>query len=89
MTAINDRKFNLKLSAWALFVTLCLSNFSSVLADGGYIITDSSRFGDWEVVGPSGGDVRVVAIDPKDENRLYISTLDGQIHMGAGPGVCW
>jgi photosystem II stability/assembly factor-like uncharacterized protein len=89
MTAINDRKFNLKLSAWALLVTLCLSNFSSVLADGGYIITDSSKFGDWEVVGPSGGDVRVVAIDPKDENRLYISTLDGQIHTSADGGKTW
>jgi photosystem II stability/assembly factor-like uncharacterized protein len=89
MTAINDRKFNLKLSAWALLVILCLSNFSSVLADGGYIITDSSKFGDWEVVGPSGGDVRVVAIDPKDENRLYISTLDGQIHTSADGGRTW
>jgi photosystem II stability/assembly factor-like uncharacterized protein len=89
MTAINDRKFNLKLSAWVLLAALFLSNFSSVMADGGYIITDSSKFGDWEVVGPSGGDVRVVAIDPKDDNRLYISTLDGQIHTSADGGKTW
>ncbi|MEO6655240.1 MAG: hypothetical protein ABIO36_04090, partial [Pyrinomonadaceae bacterium] len=43
----------------------------------------ANSFGDWQVVGPSGGDVRVVAIDPKDKNRLYISTLDGQIHTSA------
>ena len=39
---------------------------------------DPDKFSDWEVVGLSGGDVRVIAIDPKDVNRLYISTLDGQ-----------
>ncbi|MET0751789.1 MAG: YCF48-related protein [Pyrinomonadaceae bacterium] len=44
---------------------------------------------DWEVVGPNGGDVRVVAVDPKDKNRLYVSTLDGQIHTSADGGKTW
>ncbi|MCY7345782.1 MAG: hypothetical protein LH614_06115, partial [Pyrinomonadaceae bacterium] len=48
-----------------------------------------SKFGDWNIVGPSGGDVRVVAVDPKDKNRLYISTLDGQIHTSADGGQTW
>src|SRR5438132_1280243 len=51
--------------------------------------SSSERFGDWEVVGPSGGDVRVVAIDPRDKNRLYISTLDGQVHTSADGGRSW
>ncbi len=55
---------------------------SDVIA-GGYV------FSDWKVVGPSGGDVRVVTIDPKDKNRLYISTLDGQIHTSADAGKSW
>ncbi|MEP6788589.1 MAG: hypothetical protein ABJB40_09170, partial [Acidobacteriota bacterium] len=49
----------------------------------------AASFGDWQVVGPSGGDVRVVAIDPKDKDRLYISTLDGQIHTSSDGGKTW
>ena len=49
----------------------------------------ATAYGDWQVVGPAGGDVRVVAIDPKDKNRLYISTLDGQIHTSADGGLSW
>src|SRR5258707_8416134 len=49
----------------------------------------AASFGDWQVVGPSGGDVRVVAIDPKDKDRIYISTLDGQIHTSADGGRTW
>jgi photosystem II stability/assembly factor-like uncharacterized protein len=44
---------------------------------------------DWEIVGPSGGDVRVVVVDPKDKDRLYLSTLDGQIHTSADGGKTW
>lgn len=47
------------------------------------------KIGDWQVVGPGGGDVRVVAVDPKDKDRLYISTLDGQIYTSADAGANW
>ena len=47
------------------------------------------KFGEWNVVGPSGGDVRTVVVDPKDKNRLYISTLDGQVHTSADGGATW
>ncbi|MEP6705478.1 MAG: hypothetical protein ABJB34_11790, partial [Acidobacteriota bacterium] len=57
-------------------------------ADGN-VFHDPSKFSDWTVVGPNGGDVRVVAIDPRDKNRLYISTLDGQIHTSADGGKSW
>ena len=50
---------------------------------------EPEKYSDWEVVGPSGGDVRAVAIDPRDKNRLYISTLDGQIHTSADGGKSW
>ncbi|HEV7929785.1 MAG TPA: hypothetical protein VGP12_06600, partial [Nitrosospira sp.] len=64
-------------------------SFGTLLAEGGYVITDAAKFGDWEIVGPTGGDVRVVTIDPKDKNRLYVSTLDGQIHTSADGGRTW
>lgn len=59
------------------------------MAEGGYVIPDPSKFGDWEIVGPTGGDVRVVTIDPRDKNRLYISTLDGQVHTSPDGGKTW
>ncbi len=52
-------------------------------------INAAESYADWRVVGPTGGDVRVVAIDPKDKNRLYISTLDGQVHTSADGGKSW
>ena len=63
------------------------SFFSSIVFAGE--TTEPEKFTEWDVVGPSGGDVRVVAIDPKDKNRLYISTLDGQIHTSADGGHSW
>ncbi|MEO7660584.1 MAG: YCF48-related protein [Pyrinomonadaceae bacterium] len=50
---------------------------------------EADGYGDWQVVGPTGGDVRVVAIDPQDKNRLYVSTLDGQIHTSTDGGRSW
>jgi photosystem II stability/assembly factor-like uncharacterized protein len=49
----------------------------------------AQKSGDWQVVGPAGGDVRVIAVDPHDKNRLYISTLDGQIYTSADAGANW
>ncbi len=50
---------------------------------------EAGIFSDFEVSGPSGGDVRSVAIDPKDKDRLYISTLDGQIYTSENAGKSW
>ena len=58
------------------------------LGDGN-VFRDPAKFSEWTVVGPNGGDVRVIAIDPRDKNRLYISTMDGQIHTSADGGKTW
>jgi len=73
---------------FALIVVLAIAQ--SAFAVGAIdLIPEAPAYSDWQVVGPNGGDVRVVAIDPKDKNRLYISTLDGQIHTSADGGVSW
>ncbi|HXH69689.1 MAG TPA: YCF48-related protein [Pyrinomonadaceae bacterium] len=87
MNAKAKQIINSKLnSAVALFL-LCL--FSAGLLFANENPAESPKFGDWKVVGPSGGDVRVVAVDPKDKDRLYVSTLDGQIHTSADGGTSW
>lgn len=63
--------------------------FLGVFANATDAPANAGKFTDWKVVGPSGGDVRVIAIDPKDKNRLYASTLDGQIHTSADGGKSW
>lgn len=68
---------------------LCLVVFTALVpafADGN-VFTDSSSV--WSVVGPNGGDVRVVTIDPADKNRLYLSTFDGQVHVSEDAGKNW
>lgn len=51
--------------------------------------TDIARFNGWQVVGPNGGDIRAITIDPKDKNRLYITTLDSQIYTSGDAGKTW
>ena len=82
------RQFVYKLNvlfAAALIITLNVSLLLAAVETNG----ESVKFNDWQVVGPSGGDVRVVAVDPRDKDRLYISTLDGQIHTSADGGKSW
>jgi len=47
------------------------------------------KISEWDIVGPTGGDVRVVSIDPKDKNHLFVSTLDGSIHTSTDGGKTW
>lgn len=76
------------ISAFLTGLSCVALTFSSINATpSGDAVAES--FKDWQVMGPSGGDVRVVAIDPRDKNRLYISTLDGQVHTSADGGRSW
>ncbi len=63
----------------------------SVLGGANGIVppSDPVKINVWDVVGPTGGDVRVITIDPKDKNRLYVSTLDGSIHTSNDGGKTW
>ena len=87
MNAKAKRIINFKFNTAVALFLLCLFSVSSLFANGNP--AESQRFGDWKVVGPSGGDVRVVAVDPRDKDRLYVSTLDGQIHTSADGGISW
>lgn len=80
-----------KRSAVSVILTLVIlhiSVFATIPGDGEPRV-NPEKFNDWEMVGPNGGDVRVVAIDPRDKNRLYISTLDGQIWTSTDASKSW
>ena len=72
-----------------VFVALIAVTFKApVLADGA-AFSDKDKFATWTVLGPNGGDVRAIAIDPKDKDRVYISTLDGQVYLSTNGGNSW
>lgn len=50
---------------------------------------ESNRFNGWDLVGPTGGDIRAIAIDPREKNRLYVTTLDSQVYTSGDGGKTW
>ena len=91
MKEIQNMKANNKigLSLNFLVAAALLVAISAISVLAGDKTNEALKFKSWDVVGPSGGDVRVVAIDPNNKNRLYVSTLDGQIHSSADGGRTW
>lgn len=80
-------KFIVKLNLVLTAALILVWSVGTIIANSNS--NELAKFGEWNIVGPSGGDVRTITIDPKDKNRLYISTLDGQIHTSNDGGVTW
>lgn len=76
-------------SSRARSILIALITFAVMVP--GILAADNNPAGirSWNVVGPAGGDVRVITHDPKDKSRLYVSTLDGQIHTSDDGGASW
>ena len=74
-----------------VIISVAVLHLSVTLANEGDKVGDpkAGKFQEWSVVGPQGGDVRVIAVDPKNKDRFYASTLDGQIHTSADGGRSW
>lgn len=43
----------------------------------------------WRTSGPIGGDARSLVVDPQNENRFYLGTLDGQIYTSTDACQTW
>src|SRR5579859_5615571 len=43
----------------------------------------------WQPVGPDGGNVRSLAIDPKDPDRIFLGTSAGNLYLSTDRGVSW
>src|SRR6476469_11050221 len=43
----------------------------------------------WQPVGPDGGTVRSLAIDPKDPDRIFLGTSAGNLYLSIDKGASW
>jgi photosystem II stability/assembly factor-like uncharacterized protein len=43
----------------------------------------------WQPVGPDGGTVRSLAIDPKDPDRIFLGTSAGSLYLSTDKGASW
>lgn len=50
---------------------------------------DSAREPGWVAVGPPGGSVRSLAVDPSSPNRVYLGTPQGVLYRSDDQGVHW
>ena len=73
----------------SIILVLAFLHTSLFVFANGPETVESEKYSDWQVVGPSGGDVRCIAVDPRDKDKLYASTLDGQIHTSSDGGRTW
>jgi photosystem II stability/assembly factor-like uncharacterized protein len=80
---------NRSLFALAFLVALIFNMPVFAADDAGNVFEDATNKGIWSVLGPDGGDVRAIAVDPRDQNKLYITTMDGQIHISSDAGKSW
>lgn len=89
VTPISRPQFWQSILGYFLLLTFVAATPFSVSADEGNVFTDAKSATQWAVLGPNGGDVRSIAIDPRDKNKIYISTMDGQVHRSTDAGKTW
>jgi photosystem II stability/assembly factor-like uncharacterized protein len=54
-----------------------------------WLFTISSFASDWQLIGPEGGNVRSLAYDPSDPNRIILGTSAGQLFISQDGGNSW
>lgn len=43
----------------------------------------------WQPLGPDGGSVRTLTIDPRDPNRIFLGTSAGRLYLSTDSGATW
>lgn len=79
----------LRIASVFVFIWLAVSIAGQINASEKNPANTNVTFNNWSVVGPSGGDVRAMAVDPKNKNRFYFGTIDGQIYTSSDAGKTW
>ncbi len=55
----------------------------------GLLFNIASFASDWQLIGPEGGNVRSLAYDPSDPNRILLGTSAGQLFVSQDAGNSW
>ncbi len=55
----------------------------------GLLFTIFSFAADWQLIGPEGGNVRSLAYDPSNPNRILLGTSSGQLFISQDGGSSW
>lgn len=63
--------------------------FVAALAFSAPVPDELVSFRQWQNIGPAGGDVRAIEVDPKNKNHLFLTTLDGQVYGSYDAGKTW
>src|SRR6266851_2673314 len=86
-------KFSKRCFVFLLPVVFCLklipSNGSPLVAARSDSSDGAAYSADWRATGPPGGDVRGLVVDPKDPERFYFGTLDGQLYVSSDAAKTW
>jgi photosystem II stability/assembly factor-like uncharacterized protein len=66
-------------------------NFSLVVGTLCFVIllAFTAAAADWRLIGPEGGDVRSLAYDPANPNRILLGTSAGQMFLSEDGGTSW
>lgn len=76
-------------SVWVLLALCWSNNFNNTAKADDDANNDVAASYKWSYVGPYGGDVRSLVVDPSDPNRLYLGTQDGQIYRSNDAAKTW
>jgi photosystem II stability/assembly factor-like uncharacterized protein len=55
----------------------------------GMLFNPGASASDWQLIGPEGGNVRSLAYDPGDPNRILLGTSAGQLFLSQDGGNSW
>ncbi len=86
------KKFLPKLVFLGVLISLAVTPFAvfAFEGDAANAAADPGNYSnDWRSNGPPGGDVRSLVVDPKNPDRFYFGTLDGQIYTSGDGGKTW
>jgi photosystem II stability/assembly factor-like uncharacterized protein len=89
---MNSTKFVKPASLFLVLITISLVGFFSrpTAAESSENPSSDPMYSeDWRATGPPGGDVRGLVVDPRDADRFYFGTLDGQIYTSSDGARTW
>src|SRR5690242_14367958 len=61
----------------------------AILAFALLLIVPAFAGSQWQTLGPDGGDVRSLAYDPKNPDKIFLGTSAGKLFLSVNGGASW